>query len=106
MTDNQHLKWLRDRLINVHGENPNYDYMLRFEKIIAKVEAANSEKTKDGWFTKSTLRNMTVDELKRFAGENKGCLLELGRRALNDEIESECDDFEVDYCPECGHEFY
>lgn len=29
-----HLEWIYDRLIHVHGENPNYDYMLKFKEII------------------------------------------------------------------------
>ncbi len=37
-TDEQHLKWLFDRLVEVHGENPNYDYMIRLEKIIKDLQ--------------------------------------------------------------------
>ena len=33
-TDIEHLQWVYDRLENVHGENPNYDYMNRFKSII------------------------------------------------------------------------
>jgi hypothetical protein len=32
--DKEHLQWLYNRLVNVHGENPNYDYMLKFQEII------------------------------------------------------------------------
>ena len=32
--DKKHLKWIYERLIEVHKENPNYDYMLKFKKII------------------------------------------------------------------------
>jgi len=35
-SDKQHLQWIYDRLCSVHGENPNYDYMLRFKEIIDK----------------------------------------------------------------------
>jgi hypothetical protein len=36
-TNKQHLEFLYQRLINVHGENPNYDYMLRMREIIDKL---------------------------------------------------------------------
>jgi hypothetical protein len=38
MTNSEHLNWLFDRLVEVHNENPNYDYMIRFRKIIDDVE--------------------------------------------------------------------
>jgi hypothetical protein len=28
-----HLEWIYDRLVNVHGENPNFDYMLKLKEI-------------------------------------------------------------------------
>lgn len=34
MDDKQFLKWLKERLINVHGEDPCYDYMWRLQAII------------------------------------------------------------------------
>ena len=33
-TDKEHLQWIYDRLICIHGEPPNVDYMLRFQEII------------------------------------------------------------------------
>lgn len=33
------LQWFYDRLVNVHKENPNYDYMQRLEKIIKSTKA-------------------------------------------------------------------
>lgn len=33
-TDSEHLQWLHDRLVNVYGENENFDYMHRLRKII------------------------------------------------------------------------
>ena len=30
----QHLEWIYERLVEVHRENPNYDYMLKFKEII------------------------------------------------------------------------
>ena len=38
MTNSEHLNWLFDRLVEVHNENPNYDYMIRFRKIIEGIE--------------------------------------------------------------------
>jgi len=29
-----HLEWIYNRLITIHGENPNYDYMLKFKEIL------------------------------------------------------------------------
>jgi len=33
-SDKIHLEWIRDRLIKQYSENPNYDYMIRLQKII------------------------------------------------------------------------
>jgi hypothetical protein len=33
-SDIDHLKWIYERLIYVHKENPYYDYMLKFKEII------------------------------------------------------------------------
>jgi iron-sulfur cluster repair protein YtfE (RIC family) len=35
--DLAHLNWMYARLISVHGENQNYDYMLRMNKILTKI---------------------------------------------------------------------
>ena len=32
--DLEHLQWIHDRMIAVHNENPNYDYMLYLQDII------------------------------------------------------------------------
>ena len=37
MTDKEVLEWLYDRMVNVHGEKKNYDYMIRFKSIIDRV---------------------------------------------------------------------
>ena len=34
MTDSQILIWIHQRLVKVHGENPNVDYMHRFREAI------------------------------------------------------------------------
>lgn len=32
-----HLCWIHNRMVNVHGENPYLDYMIRFREIIAEL---------------------------------------------------------------------
>lgn len=34
-----HLEWIYDRLVTVHSENANYDYMLKFKDIIEKFKS-------------------------------------------------------------------
>lgn len=36
MDDIEFLQWMHDRLVNVHKENINYDYMHRLRDLIAK----------------------------------------------------------------------
>ena len=36
-----HLEWIFERLVHVHGENPNYDYMVRFRQIIESPDKLN-----------------------------------------------------------------
>lgn len=33
-----HLKWIHARLQFIHKENPNFDYMIKFDRIIKKLE--------------------------------------------------------------------
>lgn len=33
-SDKNHLEWIFDRLVEVYGENPNCDHMLKFKEII------------------------------------------------------------------------
>lgn len=35
--DQVHLKFIYDRLVYHHGENPNYDYILRLKEIIGDI---------------------------------------------------------------------
>jgi len=39
MKDKQFLYWLHQRLIKVHDENPNIDYMLKFASIINHMDS-------------------------------------------------------------------
>lgn len=34
MTDREHLTWIHERLVLVHGESPYYDYMHRLRAVI------------------------------------------------------------------------
>jgi hypothetical protein len=36
--DIKHLQWIYDRMVNVHGENENYDYMIKFKEIIEQLK--------------------------------------------------------------------
>jgi len=42
MSDSDFLHWLRDRLINVHGEDNMRDHMIRLYKIARKLEDDDS----------------------------------------------------------------
>ena len=37
MSSKTHLEWIYNRLIEVHGENELYDYMIKFKEIIEEV---------------------------------------------------------------------
>lgn len=45
-TDSNFLTWIMERLIHVHGENPNYDYMHRLNGIINSMIDAEQPKPK------------------------------------------------------------
>jgi hypothetical protein len=36
--DVKHLQWLYVRMVHVHGENENYDYMIKFMEIIEQLK--------------------------------------------------------------------
>lgn len=39
--DRQHLQWIYDRMVEVHKENPNYDYMIKFRSILKALRKAD-----------------------------------------------------------------
>lgn len=43
MTDKEHLEWIYQRLVKVHGESELMDYMHRLKKIIGRVEQQRIE---------------------------------------------------------------
>ena len=38
MMDSEFLQWIHDRLVNVYGEDPNTDFILKLNKIVAKTK--------------------------------------------------------------------
>lgn len=36
--DIRHLEWIHSRMVFIHKENPNYDYMLKFAEIIKRLK--------------------------------------------------------------------
>lgn len=47
--DTKHLEWLYDRLKFVHGENENYDYMIKFREIIQANKDNDVKLLSDFW---------------------------------------------------------
>lgn len=43
MTDKEFLQFIRDRLVYVYGENPNFDYILRLDNFIANLYNQNNK---------------------------------------------------------------
>jgi hypothetical protein len=37
LRDMEHLRWIYERMVHVHGENPNVDYMRRFAEIVPPI---------------------------------------------------------------------
>lgn len=46
MNDKDFLQWVHGRLVNVHGENKNVDYMLKLQSIIDSMSITNKKTTK------------------------------------------------------------
>ena len=36
--DSQHLQWIHDRMVNMHEENPDVDFLIRLRQIIKKLQ--------------------------------------------------------------------
>lgn len=47
MKDKEILQWVYERMINIHNENPNVDYMLRFKKVIDSIKEPRQEIYRD-----------------------------------------------------------
>ena len=83
MTKSQHLNWLFDRLVEVHNENPNYDYMIRFRKIIDDIE--NKE-------TKELLtRQEKIDFIIKTQTEIMGAIFKGHKSAVDDKFQKDRD---------------
>ncbi len=65
MTDTEFLNWIYERLVHVHGESPNVDYMHRLKRIIdGKSEA------------RSKLRDELLAVMYRYSQESDVTILE------------------------------
>lgn len=38
MSDKEFLQWIHDRLVLIHGENENFDYMWKLRSIISNTQ--------------------------------------------------------------------
>lgn len=43
MDDLEFLKWIYERMVMVHGENQNADYMKRFRRLLADMQCRQEE---------------------------------------------------------------
>ena len=43
--ERHHLQWIYDRMVEIHKENPNYDYMLRFRDILKSLRKADVKRS-------------------------------------------------------------
>ena len=76
-----HLKWIYGRMVKIHGENENVDYMRRFKEIIDDSESPCEWKLEsDEWSTWAT-----------------GCKSSFAF------TEGNIEDNSLEYCPYCGH---
>jgi len=88
MSDNEHLEWMYNRLIEVHGENPNTDYMARMRRIVS------CKKWDDQWDEYSNLFPPTENTKKGVLdkweslgfsiGENK--VIEINPKLTNEQM--------------------
>lgn len=45
INDQVFLRWIWQRMVNIHKENPNYDYMRKFKAIILDYKPRNKRTT-------------------------------------------------------------
>lgn len=45
INDQVFLRWIWQRMVNIHEENPNYDYMRKFKAIILDYKPRNKRTT-------------------------------------------------------------
>ena len=70
MTDTEFLNWIYERLVHVHGETPNCDYMRRLRRIIASKSEAQSK-----------LRDELLAVMWRYSQESDVTILETVKAA-------------------------
>jgi len=59
--DIKHLQWIYDRMVNVHGENENYDYMIKFKEIIEQQKKYTLIPNSKTSRTQSDMVDMIID---------------------------------------------
>jgi hypothetical protein len=59
--DVKHLQWLYDRMVNVHGENKDYDYMIKFKEIIKQQKKYTFIPNSKTSRTQSDMVDMIID---------------------------------------------
>ena len=64
-TNGEFFNWIYDRLVNVHGENPNVDYMLSFKERIKKLFLLEKEET-DNTSKPTEEKQFTIGDFKPF----------------------------------------
>ncbi len=79
--DLRHLNWIYARLTEVHGENPNIDYMLKFKEILNQLDAdiidqpdkldIHEEKGDKSFFTADTPRGKFEMPMQDFQFDKK-----------------------------------
>jgi hypothetical protein len=49
-SDIKHLEWIYNRMIHVHGEDKDFDYMIKFRNILDEMKSTKLVKlTKSEW---------------------------------------------------------
>lgn len=68
MKDKEFLRWLHDRLTQLYGENPNYDYMLKLEAIAKRTPPEQETNI----FKEASVADMIERFRKAYSGEGSG----------------------------------
>ena len=68
--DQRHLQFIHDRLVNVHKENPNYDYMQRLKDIIGEIPPAHTAPSNHPGVVKVTKEQ--YEAIRKIIIENAG----------------------------------
>jgi hypothetical protein len=73
MNDADFLRWIHERLVKVHGENPLYDYMHRFRAIIMSLPPERlTESANSGNYPPKTTPPSADDDLRKLWRDHGG----------------------------------